>query len=355
MTTAAIDTAKLDQFLGKFVNDMGATAHAATVLLGDRLGLFKELAKGPLTPAELAKKTRTTERYVREWAAAQAASGYAEYDPKSGRYSLTPEQAFALADETSPAYVPGAYYFAIAMFKGLYRMEEAFRSGNGVGWHEQEPELFTATEKFFRPGYVANLVSSWLPALDGVVEKLQKGAKVADVGCGHGITTILMAQTFPNSKIVGYDYHEASIKRARELAKEAGLDKKRVSFEVAKSTDFPGKDYDLITFFDCLHDMGDPAGAAAHVHKSLAKGGTWMVVEPNAHDKVEMNFNPVGRMFYSASTCICCPASLSQDGKAGLGAQAGEAKLTEVIKKGGFTKVRRATETPFNMVLEARK
>ncbi|MBK8205830.1 MAG: methyltransferase domain-containing protein [Planctomycetes bacterium] len=345
---------KLNEFLGKFVNDMGATAHAATVLLGDRLGLFKELAKGPLTPGELATRTRTAERYVREWAAAQAASGYAQYDAASGKYSLTPEQAFALADENSPAYVPGAYYFAIAMFKGLYRMEEAFRSGDGVGWHEQEPELFTATEKFFRPGYVANLVSSWLPSLEGVIPKLHEGGKVADVGCGHGVTTILMAQSFPNSKIVGFDYHEASIKRARELAKQAGLDAKRVTFEVASSTDFPGKGYDLVTFFDCLHDMGDPQAAAAHVHKSLDPEGTWMIVEPMAHDRVEMNFNPVGRLFYSASTCICCPASLSQSGKAALGAQAGEGKLTEVIKAGGFGRVRRATETPFNMVLEAR-
>jgi 2-polyprenyl-3-methyl-5-hydroxy-6-metoxy-1,4-benzoquinol methylase len=353
--TAAVNEEKLNEFMGKFLNDMGATAHAVTVLLGDRLGLWKSLADEPATPAELAKRTRTAERYVREWAAAQAASGYAQYDPASGRYSLTPEQAFALADETSPAYIPGAYYFGIAMWKGFYRMEEAFRTGNGIGWHEQEPELFTATEKFFRPGYAANLISSWLPALEGVIPKLQEGAKVADVGCGHGVTTILMAQAFPNSKVTGFDYHEGSIKRARELAKQAGLDKKRVTFEVAKSTDFPGKSYDLVTFFDCLHDMGDPTAAAAHVHKALAKGGTWMVVEPNAHDKLEMNFNPVGRMFYSASLCICCPASLSQDGKAALGAQAGEARLSEVIRAGGFNKVRRATETPFNIVLEARK
>ena len=349
-----IDQEKLNQFLGKFVGDFGAALHAATILVGEKLGLYKGLAAhGPLTPAELATKTGTQERYVREWCAAQAASGYAEYDAKTGRYSLTPEQAFALADETSPAYLPGAFLIAASMIKDEPAITEAFRTGKGVGWHQHHHDLFTGTAKFFRPSYAGNLVSSWLPALDGVVDKLQKGAKVADVGCGYGITTVLMAKAFPKSTFVGFDYHAPSVEAARAEAAREGVGD-RVRFEVASAKDYPGSGYDLVAFFDCLHDMGDPIGASKHVHASLASGGTWMVVEPFAHDRVEQNLNPVGRVYYSASTHICTPASLSQEGAMALGAQAGEARLREVMLAGGFKSVRRATETPFNIVLEAR-
>jgi 2-polyprenyl-3-methyl-5-hydroxy-6-metoxy-1,4-benzoquinol methylase len=322
--------------------------------VGEKLGLYKALAKlGPSTSAELAKKTETDERYVREWLAAQAAAGYASYDKSTNRYSLSEEQAFTLADESSPAYLPGAFQLAASVLKDEPRITEAFRSGDGVGWHEHHEDLFAGTAKFFRPNYAANLVSSWLPALDGVVAKLERGGRVADIGCGFGVTTILMAQKYPRSTFLGIDYHAPSIHAAREAAARAKVGD-RVKFEVAKAKDYPGSGYDLVTSFDCLHDMGDPVGAAAHVRASLTPDGTWMIVEPFAHDRTEQNLNPIGRVFYSASTMICTPASRSQEVGLALGAQAGEARLREVVTAGGFKRFRRATETPFNLVLEAR-
>lgn len=350
----SVQQASLDAFLGRFVADFGATLHAATVIVGEKLGLYKAMAgAGPLTPAALAERTGTSERYVREWLAAQAASGYATYDREQHHYYLTPEQAFTLADETSPAYLPGAFQLAASVLKDEPRITEAFRTGAGVGWHEHHEDLFAGTAKFFRPNYAANLVDSWLPALDGVAAKLQRGALVADVGCGFGVTTILMAKHFPKSTFVGFDYHEASIVAARRSAAEAGMEA-RVRFAVASAKDYPGEGYELVTCFDCLHDMGDPAGAARHVRRSLEPDGTWMIVEPFAHDMLEDNLNPVGRVFYSASTMICTPASKSQEVGLALGAQAGEARLQSVVCEGGFSRFRRATETPFNLVFEAR-
>jgi SAM-dependent methyltransferase len=346
------DTDKLHQFLGKMVTDMGAAMNASLVLIGDRLGLFKALGdKGPMTSEELAKATGTHERYVREWLSSQAASGYVEYDGTS-KFSLTPEQAMVFADPDSPVAMAGAFDVIAAAWRDEPKITEAFTSGKGVGWHEHHPCLFRGTERFFRSGYKANLVSNWLPALDGVVQKLEAGGIVADVGCGHGASTLIMAQAFPKAEFVGFDYHDASIERAREAAKDAGLGK-RVSFEIAKAKEYPGK-YDLVCFFDCLHDMGDPTGAAAHVRETLKPDGVWMIVEPFANDTLAENLNPVGRLYYGASTMICTPASLSQEVGLGLGAQAGEARLREVVTKGGFTRFRRATETPFNLILEAR-
>ncbi len=352
--TTTIDEQKLNDLMGRFVMDFGALLHGPLVILGERLGLYKAMAgAGALSAAELALRTRTNERYVAEWLAANAASGYVEYDAKTGRFRLSPEQALALADENSPAYIPGAFHLAMAGFLDQPRIEEAFRTGAGVGWHEHASCLFEGTERFFRPGYVANLVSSWLPALDGVVAKLEAGARVADLGCGHGASTILMAQAFPRSRFFGFDYHEKSIETARARARAAGLGD-RVTFEVAPANGYPGRDYDLAACFDSLHDMGDPVGAARHVRASLAPDGTWLIVEPFAHDRVEQNLNPVGRVYYSASTWICTPASRAQEVGLALGAQAGEARLREVVLGGGFTRFRRATETPFNLVLEAR-
>jgi len=350
----AVDQDKLNQFMGKALGDIAGTLHSALVLIGEKLGLYRTLAlTGPLTPAELAKRTETDERYVREWLAAQAASGYVQYDAASGRFGMTEEQAFALADESSPAYLPGAFQIATGAIKAKDKVMEAFRSGKGIGWHEHDPDLFEGTERFFRPNYVGNLVSSWIPSLEGVEARLKKGARVADIGCGHGASTILMARAYPNSTFVGFDYHEPSIDWARRTAKRAEV-ADRVSFEVARAQDYPGTGYDLVAFFDCLHDMGDPVGAARHVLKTLAKDGTWMIVEPFANDRVEDNLNPVGRVYYAASTLICTPASRAQEVGLALGAQAGEKRLREVITSGGFTRVRRATETPFNLVLEAR-
>jgi SAM-dependent methyltransferase len=349
-----INEAKLNEFVGKALVDFGATFHAACVLVGDKLGLYKGLATGgPQTPAELAQRTGTHERYVREWLASQAAGGYITYDASTGRYFLDPEQAFTLADESSPAFLPGAFQVAVAAIKAAPRLVDAFRTGKGIGWHEHDPELFVGTERFFRPGYAANLTSSWIPALEGVEPKLRRGARVADIGCGLGASTILMAQAFPQSEFIGFDYHDRSIELARERAREAGI-ADRVRFEVAKAKEFPGKSYDFVTFFDCLHDMGDPVGASAHVRESLASDGTWMIVEPFAHDRVEDNLNPIGRVFYSASTLLCTPASLSQEVGAALGAQAGEARMREVVTRGGFSRFRRATQTPFNLIYEAR-
>jgi SAM-dependent methyltransferase len=349
----ALDQQKLDAFMGKFVGDLGAALHAGTVVLGEQLGLYKALAEKPMTSAQLAAKTSTSERYVREWLAAQAAAGYAMYDPKSSCYSLSEEQAFALATEGSPAYVPGAFQLTLGALRSVPKLAPVFRSGLGFGWHQHHPWLFEGTEKFFRPGYAANLIGSWLPALDGVEARLKQGARVADVGCGHGASTILMAQSYPRSKFTGFDYHGPSIEWARKAAQAAGL-ADRVTFEVAPAKEYPGRDYDLVAMFDCLHDMGDPAGAAAHVLKSLGREGTWMIVEPFANDRVEDNLNPVGRVFYAASTLICTPCSKAQEVGRALGAQAGEAALREVATAAGFTRFRRATQTPFNLILEAR-
>ena len=349
----AINEDKLNAFMGRFVGDLGAVMHAATIVVGDQLGLYKKLAEGPTDVETLAKRTETDARYLREWLSAQAASGYVEYDPATQRFSLSEEQAFALAQEGSPAFIPGAFQVAVAQFKAIPKMTKAMQTGLGLGWHEHDSALFHGTERFFRPGYAANLVSGWIPALEGIEPKLKSGAKVADIGCGHGASTIIMAQAYPTSTFVGYDYHEPSIEQARIAAKEAGVTD-RVRFETARAQDFPGTDYDLVAIFDALHDMGDPVGAAAHVRQSLKPDGTWLIVEPFAHDRLEDNLNPVGRVFYSASTFICTPASRSQEVAACLGAQAGEARLREVVTKGGFSRFRRATETPFNLVLEAR-
>ncbi len=360
MSTPAdtIDQAKLDEFMGRFVGDLGAAMSAALVVIGDRLGLYRALADGgPMTPEQLSERTGTDARYVREWLSNQAAGGYVTYDPEAEVFSLTPEQSLALAQEGSPAFVPGAFQLATSLVKDEEKIAKAFQSGDGVGWHEHHHDLFTGTERFFRPGYAANLISSWIPALDGVQAKLDSGGLVADVGCGHGASTILMAEAFPRSEFVGFDYHEASIAHARRAASEAGLDG-RVSFEVAAAKEYPARPphgYDLVTMFDCLHDMGDPVGAAAHVLGTLAPEGTWMIVEPFAGDRLQDNLNPVGRVFYGASTLVCTPASRDQEVGLALGAQAGEGRLREVVTAGGFTRFRRATETPFNLVLEARR
>jgi len=350
----AIDPDKLHDFLVRAVVDFGATFNAALVRIGDKLGLYRALAAGgPQTPGELAKRTGTAERYVREWLSAQAAGGYVTYDPGPGKFHLSEEQAFAMADENSPAFLPGAFQLALAAVKAEELLTERFKTGQGLGWHEHHHELFVGTERFFRPGYAANLVVAWIPSLDGVEEKLNSGGRVADVGCGLGASTILMAKSYPKSEFVGFDYHEKSIESARQRAKEAGVNG-RIRFEVAKAKDYPGKDYDFVTFFDCLHDMGDPAGASAHVRGSLKKDGTWMIVEPNAGDKLEDNLHPIGRAFYGASTLLCTPASLHQEVGLALGAQAGEKRLREVVTSGGFTRFRRATQTPFNLIFEAR-
>jgi SAM-dependent methyltransferase len=349
----AVNEEKLNQLLGKFVADFGAAFHAGLVVIGESLGLYKALAGETLTPAELAERTGTDERYVREWLNSQAAGEYVQYDPSTGRYSLSEEQAFTLADEKSPAYLPGAFLLAVSALRAVPQITEKFRTGEGFGWHEHDHGLFRGTELFFRPGYAANLTSSWIPALDGVEAKLKAGAKVADVGCGLGASTILMAQTYPSSTFVGYDYHDGSIEMARQRAEEAGVSD-RVKFQVARAKDYPGGGYDFVAFFDCLHDMGDPVGAAAHVRETLSPDGTWMVVEPFAGDKVEDNLNPVGRIYYSASTLLCTPASKSQEVGLALGAQAGEARLREVVTGGGFSQFRRAAETPFNIVYEAK-
>jgi SAM-dependent methyltransferase len=356
MSTAqvpAIDINKLNGFIGQFVTDLGAAVHAGMVVIGEKLGLYKALAEAPMSSAQLAAKTQTDERYLREWLASQAAGGYVTYDQKTNEFSLSEEQAFTLANEESPAYLPGAFELALGSLAAVPRIAEAFRTGAGMGWHEHVDGVFHGCEKFFRPSYAANLVTSWIPSLQGVKEKLEAGARVADVGCGKGASTLLMAKAFPKSRFFGFDYHDKSIEAARESVKRNGV-ADRVTFEVAKAKEFPGKDYDLVAVFDCLHDMGDPIGAAAHVRQSLAKDGTWMIVEPFANDQLKDNLNPVGRVYYSFSTLLCTPCSRSQEVALCLGAQAGESRIRDVVTSAGFKRFRRATETPFNMVYEAR-
>lgn len=353
-TKREIDPEKLNQFIGKFAGDLGASLHGSTVVLGERLGLYKALAGSEgMTPEQLAAKTETHERYIREWLGAQAAAGYVNYDPARKTFFLSPEQEFALTHEDGAAYFPGAFYIAASTYKDEPRILEAFRTGKGVGWHEHSPDLFMGTSKFFRPNYVQNLLPSWLPALEGVVAKLEKGAKVADVGCGFGSSTLLMAQAYPRSEFHGFDYHDVSINGARAAAEQERA-VERVHFEIASAQAYPGKNFDLVTFFDCLHDMADPVGAARHVRETLRPDGTWMVVEPFANEELKDNLNPVGKIFYSASTMICTPASNSEPGGPTLGAQATEKSIRAVATAGGFTRFRRAAQTPFNRVFEIR-
>ncbi len=350
----AINEDRLNGLVMKMVGELGVLASLPSVLLGDRLGLYKAMqGAGAMSADDLAERTGVRPRYALEWLNAQAASGFIDYDEANDRYTLSDEAAMVFADEDSPACMLGGIELLASPFHDLDKLQRAYTSQSGLGWHEHHPSLFSGTERFFRAGYNANLVANWLPALDGVTDKLQRGAKVADVGCGLGASTILMAKAFPKSSFVGFDYHDGSIEKARSRAADAGVGD-RVRFEISGAKNFPGDGYDLVTFFDCLHDMGDPVGAARHVRSTLAGDGTWMIVEPMANDRVKDNLNPVGRLYYSASSVICTPCSLSQEVGLGLGAQAGEKRLRDVITEGGFARVRRATETPFNMVLEAR-
>lgn len=353
-STNDIDPARLEEFVTRFTGDLGAVLHAATVLIGDRLGLYKAMSDSRwCSPEELAERTGTHLRYIREWLAAQAASGYAEYEAASGRFRLTPEQAFALTSEDNPLFAPGGIQVAASTVADVGLLSDAFRTGRGIAWGEHHRDLFEGTIRFFRPNYTANLTQHWLPALDGVEDKLRAGTTVADVACGGGASTIIMAGVYPASMFVGFDYHPESISLARRSGQVAGVGE-RCRFEVAAAKDYPGSEYGLVTTFDALHDMGDPTGAAAHVLETLAPDGTWMIVEPFANDRLEDNLNPVGRIFYSASTTICLPVSRSQEVDAGLGAQAGEARVHEIVTAAGFTRFRRAAETPFNLVFEAR-
>ncbi|MFB3785484.1 MAG: class I SAM-dependent methyltransferase [bacterium] len=344
---------KLNQFLEKMIHDMGSAASAPLVIIGDRLGLYKALDQhGPLNSQELAEKTGTHERYIREWLAAQAASGYISYDTDSQKFHLSPEQKAVFADENSPMNMTGGFYSVASIMIDEPKITDAFRTGEGVGWHDHHDCLFCGTAKFFRPGYLAHITQEWIPSLNGTHDVLHRGAKVADVGCGYGVSTLIMAREFPHSQFYGFDYHEKSIHQARANARESGL--KNVFFETATAQNFPGNDYDVIAFFDCLHDMGDPVGAVAHARRALKPDGALMIIEPYAEDEMEKNLNPVGRLYYAFSTMVCTPASLSQDVRLGLGAQAGEKRLREVVTQGGFTQFRRASQTPFNLVLEAR-
>lgn len=353
-TAASFNEEKINEFLGKVVGDFGAALSSVLVYMGMKLGLYDALADSDgLTPAELAQKTKTTERYVREWLLNQASGGYVEYDAATGKYSLSPEQKLALTDETSPFYVGGGFYVIKAMMNAQPRILDAFKNGGGMLWGEHDADLFVGTEKFFRPGYQMHLVAEWIPALTGIEEKLIAGGKIADVGCGHGASSIILAQAYPNSKIYGFDNHEPSIKHAQASAEKAGV-ADRVKFEVASASDFPGENYDLICFFDCLHDMGDPKGATNHSFETLDEDGSVLIVEPMAGNTVEENFNPIGRTFSAAST-LCCTANALALGGAALGAVASEDALKETVKAGGFTQFRRATETPFNRIFEARR
>ncbi|HVN51978.1 MAG TPA: methyltransferase domain-containing protein [Acidimicrobiales bacterium] len=352
--TPAVDPDQLMSFVFRAVDEVGATLNTALVVMGDKLGLYRAMAgAGPLSPAELAARTGTAERYVREWLSAQAAGDFVTYDPDSGRYTLPPEQAVALTDDTSPAFLPGIFQLALGSVVDSPRIAEVVKTGEGIGWHDHVHDVHDGCERFFRPGYHAHLLTEWLPALEGVVAKLQQGATVADVGCGHGASTVLMAEAFPRSTFRGFDYHTGSVATAAQRARDAGVED-HASFDASPSTAYPGGDYDLVTMFDCLHDMGDPAGAARHVHQSLAPDGTWMIVEPAAGDRVEDNLNPVGRVYYAFSTLLCTPCSLSQEVGLALGAQAGEARIRDIVTSAGFTRFRRVAETPFNVVFEAR-
>jgi SAM-dependent methyltransferase len=349
-----VDETKLHHFVGQILNDLGGAASIALVRMGDALGLYKSLhTKGPMTVDELASEAGVNARYLREWLSHQAASNYLSYDPATQKFELPPEQAMVFAVDDSPVNMIGAFDLFAAMLTSQDKVQAAFKNGGGVGWGDHSTCLFCSVARFFRPGYQNNLVTNWLPALEGVVAKLERGASVADVGCGHGWSSVLMAEAFPNSQFTGYDFHPSSIEHARAHAEEHGVSG-NTSFEVATAKDYPGKDFDLVSCFDCLHDMGDPAGAAAHVLQSLKPDGSWMIIEPMAGDRLEDNLNPIGRLYYGGSTMVCVPTSLSQEVGAALGAQAGEAKLREIITAGGFGHIRRATETPFNMILEAR-
>lgn len=345
-----LDMSKLEPLLGKVVNDLGAASNGALVIIGDKLDLFRALSKGAMTPAELAAATGTHERYVREWLSAQAASGFVTYQAGTAKFSMSPEQAAVFADEDSPVFVTGGFHLMSAVYADEPKLAQAFKTGKGLHWGEHCNCLFCGVERFFRPGYRAHLIAEWLPALDGVVEKLERGARVADVGCGHGVSTMLMAETFPNSEFVGIDYHDASIAHARKQVNGA----KNVRFEVAKAQDYSGSGFDLVTMFDALHDMGDPVGAVAHIRTTLKTDGTLMLVEPAAGDSLEDNLNPVGRVYYAGSTNICVPTALNQDVGLALGAQAGAKRIGEVVRDGGFSQFRKAAATPFNMILEAR-
>jgi ubiquinone/menaquinone biosynthesis C-methylase UbiE len=351
--TVQLDQDRMNDLLGRFVGDLGATVGAGGVVLGHRLGLYKALADGPASAEELAQRTGTHPRYLTEWLRGQAAGGYVDVDRDTETYSLTPEQAFALTDPENGVYLPGAFLLALGSLRAEPQITEAFRTGDGFGWHEHDADVFVGCEEFFRPGYVGNLTASWIPALDGVEGKLAAGARVADIGCGLGASSVLMAQAYPASQVQGSDYHEGSIDLARSRAAEAGV-ADRATFEVASAQTFSGAGFDLVTSFDCLHDMGDPVGAARHVREALAPDGTWMIVEPAAADTWDGNLNPVGRVYYGFSAYLCVPNALSQPGGYALGAQAGEAAIRRVVTDAGFTRFRRAAETPFNLVFEAR-
>ncbi len=349
----ALDEGRLNEFLGRFVGDLGATVAAGNVVVGHRLGLYRAMVGGPVTADELARRTDCDPRYVSEWLRGQAAGGYVDYDAAEDAFSLTEEQAFVLTDPDGAVYAPGAFVRALGALRAEERVAEAVRTGAGIGWHEHDHNVFTGCEQFFRPGYAANLVPSWIPSLDGVEQKLRAGARVADVGCGLGASTILLAREYPNSRLLGCDYHEGSVELARKRAAEAGV-ADRISFEAASAQTFAGTGYDLVATFDCLHDMGDPLGAATHIRQALAPDGTWMIVEPFAGDAVADNLNPVGRVYYNFSTFLCVPNALSQSGGYSLGAQAGERAIADVVGRAGFTRFRRASQTPFNIVYEAR-
>ncbi len=349
----ALDETKLNEFIGKFVGDLGATIAAGGTVIGHKLGLYKALVSGPATAGQLAARTGTNPRYIAEWLRGQAAGGYVEYDPASDSYSLTEEQAFVLTNPDGAVYAPGAFVLALGVLKANDRVADNFRTGEGMGWHEHDEDVFVGCEQFFRPGYIANLVPNWLPALDGVVAKLRAGGKGADLGCGLGASTVLLAEAYPQSRFTGSDYHERSIELARKRAADAGV-ADRVAFEVAPAAGFSGTGYDFISTFDCLHDMGDPLTAAKHIRSAIADDGTWMVVEPAAADDVAGNLNPVGRVYYNFSAQLCIPNALSQTGGYALGAQAGEAAIRRIATDAGFTRFRRATETPFNIVYEVR-
>jgi len=354
-TPSKIDEQKLHDFMLKAVGDIAGTMSAMLLIIGDRLGLYKAMVESgkPITSEELAKKTNTNERIIREWLANQAAGGYITYNASDGKYTLPPEQAMALADENSPVYIHGAYQSIKSFFKDEDKFVEMFKSGKGLRWGEHHHDLFEGTARFFKPNYVGNLVSSWIPSLDGVEEKLKQGAKVADIGCGYGISTILMAKAYPNSKFYGFDNHGPSVEQAKDASTKEGVTVNTEFNVISANDESIGNDYDLITFFDCLHDMGDPVGAMEFAKQSLKPDGTCMIIEPMANDKVEDNLNLVGRTFYAASTLVCVPNSLADNGPA-LGAQAGERKIKETVEAAGFTKFRRAAQTPFNIIYEAK-